>query len=456
MKTRLQSPGPNQPVGRLSQHRCQLALLLGSALVLFFFTLSVRLPRHTLLLEEELEDLVVSHLHHNPHTFCHCPGEEGPGGAPRYCRLGLPPNNTAGSVATGSGGGRSEERGDGELGEASSNGGATQQKDREQTQQEQQARRESEGAGAAAQHGADAAVMASALQQQPPHAAQQEHRLAVLIPYRDRQQHLEALLAALRPFLDHQSRAHDVFVVEQSDDYLFNRGLLLNAAALLLQGSSYDYFCFQDVDTIPLEKGNIQYSFPQGDAPLHLTPNWVHPKSNFEDFFGGLLIITAEQFRRVNGFGTQFWGWGREDDNLRERLVAAGMWPPEYPAGIPREASRTSKKAYFYHQKHQQATELRAAEGEGGEVRYVQEDPRLPYRGAKIMSSQPQFLRDFSTGLNTTMFRVLSMQPFLNATRLSLSLFCNTTATPWCQPAAISSRQTRVRHAAAVHAVSGS
>ncbi len=31
----------------------------------------------------------------------------------------------------------------------------------------------------------------------------------------------------------------------QSDDYLFNRGLLLNAAALLLQGSSYDYFCFQ-------------------------------------------------------------------------------------------------------------------------------------------------------------------------------------------------------------------
>lgn len=176
----------------------------------------LQLPRHTLLLEEELEDLVVSHLHHNPHTFCHCPGEEGPGGAPRYCRLGLPLNNTAGSVATGSGGGRSEERGDGELGEASWNGGATQQKDREQTQQEQQARRESEGAGAAAQHGADAAVMASALQQQPPHAAQQEHRLAVLIPYRDRQQHLEALLAALRPFLDHQSRAHDVFVVEQA------------------------------------------------------------------------------------------------------------------------------------------------------------------------------------------------------------------------------------------------
>lgn len=55
--------------------------------------------------------------------------------------------------------------------------------------------------------------------------------------------------------------------------------------------------------------------------------------------------------------------------------------------------------------------QLRASEGEGGEVRYVQEDPRLPYRGAKIMSSQPQFLRDFSTGLNTTMFRWASAPP---------------------------------------------
>lgn len=61
-----------------------------------------------------------------------------------------------------------------------------------------------------------------------------------------------------------------------------------------------------------------------GKAPLHLTPNWVHPKSTFEDFFGGILIVTAEQFQRINGFGTNFWGWGREDDNLRERLVAAG------------------------------------------------------------------------------------------------------------------------------------
>lgn len=52
--------------------------------------------------------------------------------------------------------------------------------------------------------------------------------------------------------------------------------------------------------------------------------------------------------------------------------------------------------------------------------------------------------------------RILSIQPFLNATKISLQLHCNVTATPWCQPAAIGKRQAPpVRHAAAVHAVSG-
>jgi len=42
---------------------------------------------------------------------------------------------------------------------------------------------------------------------------------------------------------------------------------------------------------------------------------------------------------------------------------------------------------------------------DNGTVRYFQENPKLPYRGAKIMSSQPEFLQDFETGLNTTMFQ---------------------------------------------------
>lgn len=56
----------------------------------------------------------------------------------------------------------------------------------------------------------------------------------------------------------------------QADGFLFNRGALLNAAALLLAGSVYDYYVFQDVDTVPLEKGGIQYSFPRGRLCMQL------------------------------------------------------------------------------------------------------------------------------------------------------------------------------------------
>lgn len=48
------------------------------------------------------------------------------------------------------------------------------------------------------------------------------------------------------------------------------------------------------------------------------------------------------------------------------------------------------------------------------------------------------------------------MQPFLGATKISLHLHCNTTATPWCDPSAINAAAgLNIKHAAAVHAVGG-
>lgn len=46
---------------------------------------------------------------------------------------------------------------------------------------------------------------------------QQHHqRLAVLIPYRNREQHLRQLLAVLRPYLSAQRRDFDFFILEQA------------------------------------------------------------------------------------------------------------------------------------------------------------------------------------------------------------------------------------------------
>ena len=78
-----------------------------------------------------------------------------------------------------------------------------------------------------------------------------------------------------------QGRSFTIFIIEQSTQFLFNRGALLNAGFQLLQGSDYDHFAFQDVDTLPTERGHIQYTYPVGIAPLHLSPFGFHPAANF-------------------------------------------------------------------------------------------------------------------------------------------------------------------------------
>ena len=75
-----------------------------------------------------------------------------------------------------------------------------------------------------------------------------------------------------------------------------------------------------------------------------------------QDFFGGITIFSRQQLERVNGYGVNFWGWGREDDNMRERLRAADMWPPERPA-VPMRRGRW----YFEHQRHLKAPEVTAS-----------------------------------------------------------------------------------------------
>lgn len=106
-----------------------------------------------------------------------------------------------------------------------------------------------------------------------------------------------------------QGRDFGLFVMEQTARLRFNRGLLLNAGALLLAEYGYDFFVFHDVDTLPTEAGAVPYDYPSGapsaaprpiaivsatctgltlllahagQAPLHLTPPGIHPKVRYE------------------------------------------------------------------------------------------------------------------------------------------------------------------------------
>ena len=39
-------------------------------------------------------------------------------------------------------------------------------------------------------------------------------------------------------------------------------------------------------------------------------------KLPYKTIFGGAAAMRAEQFKLVNGFSNQFWGWGAEDDDM--------------------------------------------------------------------------------------------------------------------------------------------
>lgn len=71
----------------------------------------------------------------------------------------------------------------------------------------------------------------------------------------------------------------DILMMKQSSELSFSHGALLNAAALLLQGSEHDYCMFHDVDTYLVKAGNIQYNFPMGPALCHIARSGIHPDS---------------------------------------------------------------------------------------------------------------------------------------------------------------------------------
>ena len=61
-----------------------------------------------------------------------------------------------------------------------------------------------------------------------PPSCRAQHRVAVLVPFRDRHQQLRIFLRNIHPFLMRQQLAYCIFVLEQTNDSNFNRALLFN------------------------------------------------------------------------------------------------------------------------------------------------------------------------------------------------------------------------------------
>ena len=64
---------------------------------------------------------------------------------------------------------------------------------------------------------------------------------------------------------------------------------------------------------------NISYAYPDA-APYHIAAPGLHPLYYYPTFVGGILLVSKEHFKLVNGLSNLFWGWGREDDDFYLRL----------------------------------------------------------------------------------------------------------------------------------------
>ncbi|XP_036372598.1 beta-1,4-galactosyltransferase 1-like [Megalops cyprinoides] len=150
-------------------------------------------------------------------------------------------------------------------------------------------------------------------------------KVALIIPFRHRDEHLKYWLYYLHPILQRQQLDYGVYVINQYGEETFNRAKLLNVGYVeALKEYDYDCFVFSDVDLIPMDDRNTYKCYSQ---PRHLSVSMDKFGFNlpYLQYFGGVSSLSKEQYLKINGFPNNYWGWGGEDDDIYNRLSFKGM-----------------------------------------------------------------------------------------------------------------------------------
>ncbi|XP_077557241.1 beta-1,4-N-acetylgalactosaminyltransferase bre-4-like [Haemaphysalis longicornis] len=142
------------------------------------------------------------------------------------------------------------------------------------------------------------------------------HRVAILVPYRNRAENLKVLIYNLHRVLATQQIDYGVFVIEQGDDQDFTRAKLLNVGvkeSTILH--EYQCFVFHDVDLVPVDDRNV-YTCPEHPRHMSVSFDTSRFRIPYERFFGGVGAVNKEHTMQRNGFSNRYWYWGGEDDDM--------------------------------------------------------------------------------------------------------------------------------------------
>lgn len=161
--------------------------------------------------------------------------------------------------------------------------------------------------------------------------------ISIIIPYRDREEHLQVLLPVLMKRFEHIP--HEIIVSEQNDTNNFQIACVQNIGAVYAKG---DILIFHQVDYVPSD----DVSYEVNDVPVLPARRGVFlgkDNSTLRDisdvpagyrnwsaeidsrFYGGVICMKRHHFETINGFNPFYKGWGNEDEDLRERFVWANI-----------------------------------------------------------------------------------------------------------------------------------
>ncbi|XP_075231142.1 beta-1,4-galactosyltransferase 7 isoform X1 [Lycorma delicatula] len=234
------------------------------------------------------------------------------------------------------------------------------------------------------------------------------HKLGVVVPFRDRFEELLEFAPHIHKFLVAQNIDHTIYIINQVDQYRFNRASLINVGFIIAISEGCDYFVMHDVDLLPLNP-LLSYAYPS-DGLFHVASPELHPRYHYPSFVGGILIVKREDFQRVNGMSNKYWGWGLEDDEFYVRLKEAKL-------KIIRPTNLTS--------------------GVKSSFRHVHDRVWRKRDMAKCFNQQEvNRRRDRQTGLKDVMYQVQSQHTVIidnaSVNVINVALKCNRTLTPWC------------------------
>lgn len=148
-------------------------------------------------------------------------------------------------------------------------------------------------------------------------------KLSVIIPYRDREEHLRIFLNEFPKYLEKQGIDYHITIVEQANnDILFNKGILFNAG--FRETKNFDYFCLHDVDMLPLYSDyGYDINTPKGSGffihPARYVEKWEYVE--LPGCCGGIVLVDRQTYLDVNGYSISYWGWGIEDDDFKRRCL---------------------------------------------------------------------------------------------------------------------------------------